>query len=264
MSVSSVGSPVPTVRKGASIWLGLLLLSGLAWLLTGLHARSMGVGPGTMGMAPLLFTGTWVAMLAAMMWPAVAPQAVLETGALPRREAGQEQLSGVVAFVTGFLFPWAVYGVLAFLALLGTGRLVDASPTAAKWLGVGILALAGIYQFTPAKDRFLSHCRLTHTPAGAESNSLRTNFGLGARDGAICVGCCWALMAILLAVGVMNLVAMAGLFVVIFTEKLAPRPTLVARAAGVGFLALAVVAAFHPSLLGGLHAAGEMMPMGGM
>jgi len=62
----------------------------------------------------------------------------------------------------------------------------------------------------------------------------------------------------------MNLVAMAGLFVVIFTEKLAPRPTLVARAAGVAFLALAVVAAFHPSLLGGLHAAGEMMPMGGM
>jgi predicted metal-binding membrane protein len=264
MSMTSVGSPAPTVRKAASIWLGLLFLSGLAWLVTGLQARSMGVGPGTMGMAPLLFTGMWVAMMAAMMWPAVAPQAVLETGALPRREAGQEHLSGVAAFVTGFIFPWALYGALAFLALLGTGRLVDASPTAAKWLGVGILALAGIYQFTPAKDRFLSHCRLIRTPPGAESNSLRTNFGLGARDGAICVGCCWALMAILLAVGVMNLVAMAGLFVVIFTEKLAPRPTLVARGGGVAFLVLAVVAAFHPSLLGGLHAAGEMMPMGGM
>jgi len=202
--------------------------------------------------------------MAAMMWPAVAPQAVLETGALPRREAGTEHLSGVGGFVTGFLFPWIVYGVLAFLALLRTGRLVHASPTAAKWLGVGIFALAGIYQFTPAKDRFLAHCRLIDTPAGAESNSLRTNFGLGVRDGAICVGCCWALMAIFLAVGVMNLVAMAGLFVVIFAEKLAPRPTLVARAAGVAFLALAAVAAFHPSLLGGLHAAGEMMPMGGM
>lgn len=264
MSMTSFGSLVRAARKAASIWLGVLFLSGLAWLLVGLQARSMGVGPGTMGMALLLFTGMWVAMMAAMMWPAVVPQAVLETGALPRREAGTEHLSGVGAFVTGFIFPWTVYGVLAFLALLGTGRLVDASPTAAKWLGVGILALAGIYQFTPAKDRFLSHCRLIRTPPGAESNSLRTNFGLGARDGAICVGCCWALMAILLAAGVMNLVAMAGLFVVIFIEKLAPRPTLVARAAGVAFLVLAVVAAFHPSLLGGLHAAGEMMPMGGM
>jgi predicted metal-binding membrane protein len=264
MSMASVGSPVLSVRKAASIWLGLLVVSGLAWLLTGLQARSMGVGPGTMGMAPLLFGGMWVAMMAGMMCPAVAPQAVLETGALPRREAGTEHLSGVAAFVTGFLLPWAFYGGLAFAALLGTDRLLDASPTAAKWLGVGIFALAGIYQFTPIKGRFLHHCRLVRTPPGAEANSLRTNFALGARDGAICVGCCWALMAVLLAVGVMNLVAMAGLFVVIFTEKLAPQPTVVARGAGVAFLALAVVAAFHPSLLGGLHAAGEMMPMGGM
>lgn len=262
--MTNVGSPAPTVRRAASIWMGLVVLSGLAWLWTGLQARSMGVGPGTMGMAPFLFGGMWVTMMAAMMWPAVAPQAVLETGALPRREAGTEHLSGVAAFVTGFLVPWALYGALAFAALTGTGRLVAAAPTAAKWLGVGIFALAGIYQFTPMKDRFLHHCRLIRTPAGAESNALRTNLTLGIRDGAICVGCCWALMAILLAVGVMNLVAMAGLFVVIFTEKLAPRPTVVARGAGVAFLALAVAAAVHPSLLGGLHAAGEMMPMGGM
>ena len=72
-------------------------------------------------------------------------------------------------------------------------------------------------------------------------------------------------MAILLAVGVMNLVAMAGLFVVIFAEKLAPRPTLVAWTAGVAFLGLALVAAFHPSILGGLHpGVGGMMPPGGM
>ena len=264
MSMTSLGSPVLSVRKAGSIWVGLLVASGLAWLLTGLQARSMGVGPGTMGMSPLFFGGMWVVMMAGMMWPAVAPQAVLETGALPRREAGTEHLSGVAAFVTGFLAPWAVYGGLAFAALLGTGRLVTASPTAAKWLGVGIFALAGIYQFTPVKDRFLHHCRLLRTPAGAETNSVRTNFTLGVRDATICVGCCWALMAILLAAGVMNLVAMAGLFVVIFTEKLAPRPTLIARGAGVAFLALAVVAAFHPALLGGLHVASEMMPMGGM
>jgi len=264
MTTMVLDSPVPAARKAGPIWLGLLLLSGMAWLATGLQARSMGVGPGTMDMAPVVFVGMWTAMTAAMMWPGVAPQAVLETGALPRRAAGAEHLSGVAAFVVGFLVPWAGYGGLAFLALLGTGGLVDASPTAAKWLGVAIFAVAGLYQITPIKGTFLRHCRLSSTPPGAESNSLRENLSLGIRDGAICVGCCWAMMAIFLAVGVMNLIAMLGLFAVIVSEKLLPRPMLVTRTAGVAFLALAVVAAVHPSVLAGLHSAGEMMSMGGM
>jgi predicted metal-binding membrane protein len=155
-----------------------------------------------------------------------------------------------------------VYGLPAFVALLGTGRLADSSPSAAKWLGVAIFAVAGIYQLTPAKRWALAHCRMVMATHGGRP--ITGGFVSGARDGAICVGCCWALMTILFAVGVMNLWAMVGLAVVIFAEKILPRPGLVAALAGIVFLGLAVVAAVHPSILSGLHVTNMGMDMGGM
>jgi len=215
-----------------------------------------------MGMAFPFFVGMWVAMMGAMMLPAIGPHAADEVLARPAAVAGR--VTGSIAFGAGFLVPWAVYGGLAFLALLGTGRLADSSPTAAKWLGVGIFAVAGIYQLTPAKRWALAHCRMAMAFHGG--GPVTGGFLSGARDGAICVGCCWALMTILFAVGVMNIWAMVGLAVVIFAEKILPRPGLVAALAGVVFLGLAVFAAVHPSILSGLHVTNMGMPMdmGGM
>ena len=83
----------------------------------------------------------------------------------------------------------------------------------------------------------------------------------GMADGAFCVGCCWALMATFISVGVMNLAAMVGLAAVIFAEKVLPRPRLVAGIAGIALLLLALAAALDPSLLAGVVMDETPMPM---
>jgi predicted metal-binding membrane protein len=214
-----------------------------------------------MGMAFVGFVGMWVAMMAAMMLPAVGPLAAWETVQARAAVAGR-QVVGTLAFGAGFLLPWAAYGALAFAALSGTEQLVESSPEVARSLGVGILAVAGGYQFTTWKLRALHHCR---TPSALEHGAgVVADFRTGALDGAICVGCCWALMTVFIAVGVMNLPWMAGLAALIFAEKVLPRPRLVAGLGGAVLLALAVAAALEPSMLSGLTPAGMATEMAGM
>ena len=104
-----------------------------------------------------------------------------------------------------------------------------------------ILALAGVYQFLPLKRTCLVHCRspigflMTHWREGALGA-----FRMGARHGAWCVGCCWALMAVLFAVGVMNLVFVAILTLVVLVEKTGPAGIAVSRVAGVVLIGAAV------------------------
>ena len=241
----------PALRDAVPLWSILAGVGGLAWVVTVGEARGMGAGPGTMGMAFPFFLGMWVTMMAAMMLPAIGPMAAAETLGAGRGTAGR--IPRALAFAAGFLVPWAGYGALAFAALEGTGRLVEGSPGVARWLGVGIFAVAGLYQFSRWKMGALAYCR---TPMHSESRpGLGGDFASGIRDGGFCVGCCWALMTILLAVGVMNVWAMAGLAGVILAEKVLPRSRLVAGLAGAALLVLAVGAAFVPSLLPGLTAA---------
>jgi predicted metal-binding membrane protein len=246
------------VRVAAPFWVVLALLGGLAWLVAANEARDMGAGPGTMDMTFPFFIGMWVSMMAAMMLPAIGPQAAGQVLVhAPARVAGR--LPGVLGFGAGFLLPWAFYGVIAFLVLSGVDSLVEDSPETARWLGVGILAVAGLYQFTPAKRRALDHCRMALHASGV--GSLVGDLRAGIVDGAVCVGCCWALMATLISVGVMNLTAMVGLAAVIFGEKVLPRPRLVAGIAGAALLALALAAAIEPSLLPGVVMDEMPMPM---
>ena len=226
-----------TSRSIGSAWTALALAGAAAWTLTLLQARTMGAEPGTMGMSFPFFVAVWLAMMAAMMLPALGPSA-----------AADGRVVGALAFGAGFLLPWAAYGAAAYGAFAATERLVDSSPDLARWLGVAILAVAGLYQLTPWKGHALSHCRMAHrTGPGAVAR-----LSAGARDGLMCVGCCWALMATLVAMGSMNMAAMAGLAVVIFSEKVLPRPRLVAAAGGLALLAFAIVAAIEPSVLHGL------------
>jgi predicted metal-binding membrane protein len=244
------------VRVAAPFWVVLALLGGLAWLVAANEAWDMGAGPGTMGMTFPFFIGMWVSMMAAMMLPAIGPQAAGHA-LVDARARVARRLPGVIGFGAGFLLPWALYGAIAFLVLSGVDSLVESSPETARWLGVGILAVAGLYQFTPAKRRALDHCRMALHASGV--GSLAGDLRAGIVDGAVCVGCCWALMATLISVGVMNLAAMVGLAVVIFAEKVLPRPRLVAGIAGAALLALALAAAIDPSLLPGVVM--DEMPM---
>src|SRR5690348_16211562 len=118
-------------RQLALPWIALAALAAAAWAITVAQARSMGNGPGTMGLALLPFLGLWVLMMVAMMLPSVAPVAVLWTRLIGGATAGAGRVVRMSAFLAGYLLTWAAAGVVAFAALAGTGRLLAASPVAA-------------------------------------------------------------------------------------------------------------------------------------
>jgi len=242
------------VRPPQSVPLRAMLVGGgsIAWLVTAAKAREMGAGPGTMGMGFWAFIAMWSAMMAAMMLPALRPVVGTARG----------NRSGL-AFAAGFLVPWALYGAIAFPAFVLAQRLVGASPTTAHRLGVGILALAGLYELSPWKFRAVRHCRMAIHPHDVGA-SLRSAASTGVREGFTCVGCCWALMAVLVATGAMNLVAMALLAAVIFAEKVLPAPRIALAVAGAGLLLAAAFAAGHASVLPGLAPERGAMKMGTM
>jgi len=241
-------------------WAAIGVLAAAAWSVTVAQARGMVNGPGTMGLALLPFLGLWIVMMAAMMLPSAAPVAVLWTRVICGTSTGPGRAGRTAMFLGGYLLAWAACGAIAFAVLTGTGRLVTASPAAAKWLGVSFFVTAGIYQLTPWKDWCLRRCR---SPIGAllyyagfegRSRDLR----VGVHHGGTCIGCCWGLMIVLIAVGVMNLAAMAALAVVIFIEKIWRHGKPFGQAAGIVLAAVGVLAIWFPSLLPGLHA--TMMP----
>jgi predicted metal-binding membrane protein len=245
-------------RQLARPWIALVALAAAAWAITVAQARSMGNGPGTMGLALLPFLVLWVLMMVAMMLPSVAPVAVLWTRSIGGVSTGLGRVVRMSLFLSGYLLAWAACGAVAFAALAGGGRLLTVSPAAAKWLGVGIFAAAGIYQFTPWKDWCLRRCR---SPIGALMYYLgfkgpSRDVRVGLHHGATCVGCCWGLMILLIAVGVMNVAVMAALAVVIFVEKLWRYGKPFGQAAGIVLVATGVLAIWFPWLLPGLHASG--------
>jgi predicted metal-binding membrane protein len=210
-----------------------------------------------MGLTLLAFLALWVVMMAAMMFPSVAPMAVVWIRSVSARASRRERVGGVAMFLAGYLVAWAAFGLVAYGALLLTGRLVDASPTAAKWVGVAIFAAAGIYQLTPLKEVCLKHCR---SPVGslfhyANFRGPARDLRVGLHHGAFCVACCWGLMIILIAVGTMNVAVMVALAVVIFIEKVWKYGRQFATAIGVLLLAAAAMAIWVPWLLPGLRMA---------
>jgi predicted metal-binding membrane protein len=245
-------------RQLAMPWLAVAALAAVAWAVTVVLARRMGNGPGTMGLALLPFLGLWVVMMAAMMLPSVAPVAVLWTRLIGDGPRGPARAARMGMFLGGYLLAWAASGLVAFAALAGAGRLLTASPAAATWLGAAIFIVAGIYQLTPWKDWCLRRCR---SPVGAlifylgfqgRGRDLR----VGVHHGTTCVGCCWGLMIVLVAVGVMNVAVMAALAVAIFAEKLWRHGKPFSRAVGALLVAVGVLAMWFPWLLPGLHVSG--------
>ncbi|MFJ7779429.1 DUF2182 domain-containing protein [Streptomyces yangpuensis] len=249
------------VRDLALAWSLIVLIAALAWLLTVDQARGMGVGPGTMGMALPLFLVLWLAMMAAMMLPSVAPVAVTWAKGIARQSGGAVRALRTTAFLSGYLVAWTLFGLAAYGGLALTGGLVDRDPDAGRWIGAAAFALAGLYQLGPLKDICLRHCRspMAQLMRYASYRPRMRDLRVGLHHGAYCVGCCWALMVLLIPLGVMNVAAMAGVAALIFLEKLWYRGPQLARLAGAVFLVLAVLAPFQDWLLPGLQ--NTMTPM---
>ena len=248
-------------RQLAPAWGALVVLAVLAWVVTVAQARDMGIGLGAMGLALPAFLVMWVAMMAAMMFPSVAPVAIMWSRSIVHRSTGAERARRITSFVAGYLVTWTGFGIVAFGALLLTGWIVETSPGTAAWLGVGIFAAAGIYQLTPIKDACLRHCRspMTAFLHYASYQGRWRDLRIGMHHGLYCVGCCWGLMVVLVAVGVMNIAAMALLAAVIFLEKLWSRGELLSKGVGVAFLLIAVLAPLVPALLPALQTSKGMM-----
>jgi predicted metal-binding membrane protein len=182
------------------------------------------------------FLGVWVVMMAAMMFPSVAPTVALYSKLKQTRAMGAPLL-----FTAGYLLVWSAVGLLAYaLAGLG-GQLfgdVLAWENAGRWVAGATLLVAAAYELTPLKDVCLGKCR---TPLGFLLGSWKEGLSgairMGARHGTWCVGCCWALMASLFALGVMSVVWMAVVAGLIAFEKLIPSR----RAATYGTAALLLV-----------------------
>jgi predicted metal-binding membrane protein len=234
----------------------LLILAAGAWAATVALARGMAGMAGTMGLALAGFVAVWTLMMAAMMLPSVTPTATLYAKTMQRNRAAR--IAGLVA---GYLAVWAAAGLPAYGLAWLAGWLTGKHPGAAHIMAVAVFAVAGIYQLSSLKDRCLAHCRsplglLLHY--GSYRGRLR-DLRVGAHHGGYCLGCCWALMVILIAVGVMNVAAMVGLAAVVLIEKVTPWGPVAGRLTGAAALALAVATIWLPWLAPGLHAAPPMM-----
>ncbi len=218
-----------------------------------------GTDPGTLG----FYVTAWVVMMAAMMLPSITPM-VLVFAHIQRRRSergGAEQAVSSSLFVGGYLVVWTVFGLLAYGLFVGTRSL---SLGALRWssggrdLAAAVLLAAAAYELTPAKDACLRRCRgpldfvMEHWREG-QLGALR----MGALHGAWCVGCCWALMAALFALGVMSLTWMAVMAIAIAAEKLLPWPTATNRAIAAVLGTLAILIAVAPAQVPGLTLPGS-------
>jgi predicted metal-binding membrane protein len=209
------------VRTRVGLVALLLVLATVGWWLTARWMEGMDGGPWTDLGTFAWFLGVWVVMMAAMMFPSVAP-----TVALYSRLTRSRSLALPLVFTSGYLLTWGAVGALAFGVAVAGGHTtgdVLAWNRAGRWIAGGTLVVAAVYELTPLKDVCLGKCR---SPLGFLLGSWRDGpagaLRMGTRHGAWCVGCCWALMASLFALGVMSLVWMAVVAGLIALEKLVP------------------------------------------
>jgi predicted metal-binding membrane protein len=228
----------------------LVALAALAWWWTAVRMQGMDAGPGSDPGALGFFVSTWVVMMGAMMFPATAPM-VLAYAAL-----GRSRRSGTGFFVAGYLLLWAAAGLAAY-GLLELGRALDggffAFDHAGRWAAGGVLAVAAVYELTPLKDICLRRCR---EPIGFLTTEWRDGrwgaVRMGLVHGGWCLGCCWALMAGLFALGAMSLFWMVAIALLITAEKLVPWRAAATTGVAVVLAALAIGVAAAPTRVPGL------------
>lgn len=241
----------------------LLALALLAWFATDNRMGEMDSTPG-MALGSLGFYLTvWVVMMAAMMFPSISPMvAIYSRLQRSRREAGKLAPAGATAiFVGGYLVTWTLAGLLAY-ALFDAVRSADFDVLSwdrgGRYLAAGVLLGAALYQLTPLKYACLRRCR---GPLGFIIENWRDGrlgaLRMGMLHGAWCVGCCWALMAALFALGVMSIGWMIFIAGLIAVEKLAPWQWLATNGVAAVLVALGIWVAVAPADVPGLTVPGS-------
>jgi predicted metal-binding membrane protein len=225
----------------AAGWLVTLHLATPAMRVGLLTGASMGQMASMEMSSPLAlgpFMAGWIAMMVAMMVSAVVPViAALDRWARTSSRAR----AGTPLFVAGYLLIWSVVGLVAYAFLVAAQDWTTPATSPALRLGAALLVVAGAYQLTPLKRVCVRYCRspLRHRYLGP----LR----MGIMHGLYGLGCCWALMLVLLLLGMMSLVWMAAITAIVLLEDFAPRGELVRWLVGLALAGLGLV------LLGAPH-----------
>jgi predicted metal-binding membrane protein len=234
----------------------LLLGAALAtWIITVHRMRGMDAGPGTDLGGLGWYLGVWVTMMAAMMLPSVAPMVLIfDKVSAERARRGQPYVPTWI-FATCYFAVWTAYGLAAYGLYRGVRALsigfLDWSRGGPYLVGA-LIVIAGVYELTPLKNVCLRHCRSPmHFILGGWRHGVRGAVRMGVEHGAYCVGCCWGLMVVLFALGVMSILWMAVVAALIFAQKMLPRGELLARVFAVAFVTLGVWVAAAPASVPG-------------
>jgi predicted metal-binding membrane protein len=185
----------------------------------------------------------WVVMMIGMMVPSAAPMILIYARVGRQAAVRGKPFASSGWFAGGYLLAWiafALFATSAQWALERTALLTPMMASASNKLGAAVLILAGVYQWMPLKEACLSHCRsplLFIQQHGGFRREPHGALALGFRHGLYCIGCCWALMALLFVGGVMNLFWIAALAILVLIEKVAPFGRVIARVAGLAFVA---------------------------
>ena len=256
-------------RAPLGILLSLIVVIGASWAPILYHAVGMGapmftVGRGTMiieelremGMSGVsaadwsfaalaVFMTFWTLMMVAMMLPGAKP--MISTFATVQRRHDRHVAVPTLIFVAGYTFVWIYVGLVVYVVVhagidsASYFTWLESGASAPVALGV-TLGVAGLYQFTPLKHVCLRYCRAPFSLMAVHWKDGRTGaFEMGIRHGLVCLGCYWALFALLAAVGTMSIAWMLVLTLVVFAEKVLPHAFLTSVAVGVGLVALALL-----------------------
>jgi len=240
-------------RDQAITALGLGAIAALAWLytimITSMSSGGMADAASHMAMPQdqpwrgidfLLMFAMWMVMMVAMMLPSAAPMVLVFVNANRKRHAAHDPYLHTSLFASGYLVVWVGFAIMATLAnwaLHSGGLMTSMMGSALPIWGGGILIAAGLYQFTPLKLTCLNKCRSPLAFLMSEWREGRLGaFVMGLRHGGYCLLCCWALMALLFVLGIMNLAWIALLAAFVLVEKLASSGPWLSRASGLLFL----------------------------
>jgi predicted metal-binding membrane protein len=244
-----------TVRRvnQTALLLGAALVT---WILVVERMRGMDAGPGTDLGGLGWYLGIWVTMMAAMMLPSVAPMVLLFDKISSERARQGKSYVPTWVFAVSYFAVWTLYGLAAYGLYRGVRSLhlgfLDWD-RGGPYVVAGLIAFAGLYELTPLKSVCLRHCRSPmHFLLGGWRFGTGGALRMGVEHGAYCVGCCWGLMIVLFALGVMSLAWMAVVAGLIFAQKVLPHGERLTRVFAVGFVGAGIWIAAAPASVPGL------------
>ena len=222
----------------------------MAWAMNNMQLVEMWMPPETntrtwSGFDFFMLYFMWLTMMIAMMIPTVVPMVTMFTTVNQSKKLKQQPHAPVSLFIVGYLLAWGFFCVVACIVqwlLHENGMLNPMMESRSHLLSAVILIIAGLYQFSPLKDVCLNQCR---TPLGFIMTAWREGYigalKMGFHHGIFCVGCCWALMLILFAVGVMNMLWVILITVFVLLEKVLPvSANLMGKITGAGLVSWGV------------------------